>query len=156
MKKFRVILVGASLLILIGILFFGSYELIDISKQVEDLFPEFSNMRYPMLILCEIVILSLVFALATGFKCLILYKDGNIFQKSMLRGLQNIALSFVCCIFSMILMIFFTNLNLSGSITNLFLCFGIFIFLVISQIFFILSDLVSEGIVLKEENDLTI
>lgn len=156
MKKFRVILVGASLLVLIGILFFGAFELVGFSKQVEGLFPEFSNMRYPMLILCEILIFAVIFALATGFRCLILYKNGDIFQKSMLRGLQNIALSFVCGIFSMILMIFFTNLNLDGSITNLFLSFGIFIFLVISQIFFILSDLVAEGIDLKEENDLTI
>lgn len=156
MRKFRVFLVGASLIALVCALLFASFELIAVSKQMAQYFPEFSNMRYPMLILCEIIIFATIFALITGFRCLIFYKNGNIFQKSMLRGLQNIGLCFVFSIFAMILIIFYTNLNLDGSISNLFVSVGIFIYLLLSQIFFILSDLVLEGILLKEENDLTI
>lgn len=156
MKKFRVFLVGASLIVLIFALLFASYELIAISKKVAEFFPEFSNMKIPMLVLCEIIVFATIFALGTGFRCLIFYGNGNIFQKPMLRGLQNIGLSFVLSIFAMILIIFYTNLNLDGSITNLFVGVGIFIYLLLSQIFFILSDLVAEGTRLKEENDLTI
>lgn len=156
MKKFRVMLVEISLLILIASLLILAYKLVNISGMVSSLYPEFSNMRYPLLILLEFVFLVTVLALIFGFSCLILYKKDCIFDKRMYRGLQNIGLSFIAGIFLMILIIFYTNLNLSASITNVFIYFGIFIYLIISQIFFILSDLVSEGISLKEENDLTI
>ena len=84
------------------------------------------------------------------------YGEDKIFERSMLFDLQVIALSFIGIFLISILSIIYTNFNLDGSITNLIFIGGAIVAMLIAQIFLLLCDLIKEGIILKEENELTI
>ena len=156
MKSLRVKFIGGLLFIALFILAGGFYGLIKLSSFMAKIYPMFMNMKYPMLILCQGIILALIFALLFGLFALKKYGDGKIFERGMLFDLQVIALSFIGIFFLSILSIIYTNFNLDGSITNLIFIGGGIVAMLIAQIFLLLCDLIKEGIALKEENDLTI
>lgn len=156
MKSLRVKFIGALLFIALFILAGGSYGLIKMSSLMAKIYPMFMNMKYPMLVLCQGIILALILALLFGLFALKKYGDDKIFERGMLFDLQVIALSFIGIFFLAILSIIYTNFNLDGSITNLIFIGGAIVAMLIAQIFLLLCDLIKEGIALKEENDLTI
>lgn len=156
MKSFRVKFIGGLLIFAIIILMGLSYGLIKASNFMAKLYPMFMNMKYPMLFLCEAIIIALIIAILFGLFALKKYGEDKLFDTNMLFDLQIIALSFIGIFLLSILAIIYTNFNLDGSITNLiFIGLGILAMLV-GQIFLLLADLIKEGIALKEENDLTI
>lgn len=156
MKKFRIYFIGG-LLILAMILCLGlAYGGSKLSYLVLSITPQFANMHMPMLVLCEAMVLCLIVALVFGFLALISYGRGQTFDRKMLLYLQGTSLAFVGICILAVLAIVFTNFNLDGSITNLAFM-GLFLLsLLFNQIFLLLSDLIRQGITLKEENDLTI
>lgn len=156
MKSLRVKFIGGLLFIALIILAGGSYGLIKMSNFMAKIYPMFMNMKYPMLVLCQGIILALILALLFGLFALKKYGDDKIFERGMLLDLQVIALSFIGIFFLAILSIIYTNFNLDGSITNLIFIGGAIVAMLIAQIFLLLCDLIKEGIALKEENDLTI
>lgn len=156
MKSLRVKFIGGLLFIALFILAGGSYGLIKMSSLMAKIYPMFMNMKYPMLVLCQGIILALILALLFGLFALKKYGDDKIFERGMLFDLQVIALSFIGIFFLAILSIIYTNFNLDGSITNLIFIGGAIVAMLIAQIFLLLCDLIKEGIALKEENDLTI
>nr|WP_311565618.1 DUF2975 domain-containing protein [Peptoniphilus grossensis] len=156
MKSLRVKFIGGLLFIALIILAGGSYGLIKMSSFMAKIYPMFMNMKYPMLVLCQGIILALILALLFGLFALKKYGDDKIFERGMLFDLQVIALSFIGIFFLAILSIIYTNFNLDGSITNLIFIGGAIVAMLIAQIFLLLCDLIKEGIALKEENDLTI
>lgn len=156
MKSLRVKFIGALLLIAIIILAGAFYGLIKMSSFMAKIYPMFMNMKYPMLFLCEGIIVSLILAILFGIFALKKYGEDKIFEKKMLFDLQVIALSFIGIFFISILSIIYTNFNLDGSITNLIFLGTAIVSMLIAQIFLLLCDLIKEGIALKEENDLTI
>lgn len=156
MKSFRVKFIGGLLILAILILSVGLYGVYKFSGIVAGIYPMFMNMRYPMMVLCQAMILVLIFALVFGLLALKNYGEDRVFESKTLLDLQVVALSFIGIFFLSILAIIYTNFNLDGSITNLiFIGTGLGSMLV-GQIFLLLCDLVKEGIALKEENDLTI
>ena len=156
MKSLRVKFIGGLLFIALFILAGGSYGLIKMSSFMAKIYPMFMNMKYPMLVLCQGIILALILALLFGLFALKKYGDDKIFERGMLFDLQIIAISFIGIFFLAILSIIYTNFNLDGSITNRILIGGAIVAMLIAQIFLLLCDLIKEGIALKEENDLTI
>lgn len=156
MKSLRVKFIGGLLFIALFILAGGSYGLIKMSSFMAKIYPMFINMKYPMLFLCQGIILALIIALIFGLFALKKYGEDKIFERGMLFDLQVIALSFIGIFFLSILSIIYTNFNLDGSITNLIFIGGAIVAMLIAQIFLLLADLIKEGMALKEENDLTI
>lgn len=156
MKSLRVKFIGGLLFIALFILAGGSYGLIKMSSFMAKIYPMFINMKYPMLVLCQGIILALIIALIFGLFALKKYGEDKIFERGMLLDLQVIALSFIGIFFLSILSIIYTNFNLDGSITNLIFIGGAIVAMLIAQIFLLLADLIKEGMALKEENDLTI
>lgn len=156
MKSLRVKFIGGLLFIALFILAGGSYGLIKMSSFMAKIYPMFMNMKYPMLFLCQGIILALILAIIFGIFALKKYGEDKIFERGMLFDLQVIALSFIGIFFLSILSIIYTNFNLDGSITNLIFVGTAIISMLIAQIFLLLCDLIKEGIALKEENDLTI
>lgn len=156
MKSFRVKFIGGLLILAILILSAGLYGVYKFSGIVAGIYPMFMNMRYPMMVLCQAMILGLILALVFGLLALKNYGEDRVFESKTLFDLQVVALSFIGIFLLSILSIIYTNFNLDGSITNLiFIGTGLGSMLV-GQIFLLLCDLVKEGIALKEENDLTI
>ena len=156
MRSLIVKFIGVFLIFAIIILTGLSYGLIKASNFMAKLYPMFMNMKYPMLFLCEAIIIALIIAILFGLFALKKYGEGKPFNTNMLFDLQIIALSFIGIFLLSILAIIYTSFNLDGSITNLiFIGLGILAMLV-GQIFLLLADLIKEAIFLKEENDLTI
>lgn len=156
MKSLRVKFIGGLLILTILILSAGLYGVYKFSGLVAKIYPMFMNMRYPMMVLCQIMILGLILALVFGLLALKNYGSDKVFESKTLFYLQLVALSFIGIFLLSILSIIYTNFNLDGSITNLiFIGTGLGSML-LGQIFLLLCDLVKEGIALKEENDLTI
>ena len=156
MKKFRIYFIGG-LLILAMVLCLGlAYGGSKLSYLVLSITPQFANMHMPMLVLCEAMVLCLIVALVFGFLALISYGRGQTFDRKMLLYLQGASLAFVGICILAVLAIVLTNFNLDGSITNLAFM-GLFLLsLLFNQVFLLLSDLIRQGMTLKEENDLTI
>ena len=156
MKSFRVKFIGGLLILAILILSVGLYGVYKFSGIVAGIYPMFMNMRYPMMVLCQAMILVLIFALVFGLLALKNYGSDRVFESKTLFYLQVVALSFIGIFLLSILAIIYTNFNLDGSITNLIFIGTGLGFMLVGQIFLLLCDLVKEGIALKEENDLTI
>ncbi|OLR64944.1 DUF2975 domain-containing protein [Peptoniphilus porci] len=156
MKSLRVKFIELLLIIAIVILTMASYGIFKFAKLMGQIYPMFMNMKYPMLFLCEGIILALIFAILFGLFALKKYERNSVFEKGTLFDLQVIALCFIGIFFLSILSIIYTNFNLDGSITNLIFIGCGTLSMLIAQIFLLLCDLIKEGIVLKEENDLTI
>ena len=156
MKKFRIYFIGG-LLILAMVLCLGlAYGGSKLSYLVLSITPQFANMHMPTLVLCEAMVLCLIVALVFGFLALLSYGRGQTFDWKMLLYLQGASLAFVGICILAVLAIVFTNFNLDGSITNLAFL-GLFLLsLLFNQVFLLLSDLIRQGMTLKEENDLTI
>ena len=156
MKSLRVKFIGALLLIAIFVLAGAFYGLLKMASFMAKIYPMFMNMKYPMLVLCQGIILALVLAIIFGIFALKKYGEDKIFERGMLFDLQVIAFSFIGIFFLSILSIIYTNFNLDGSITNLIFLAVAIISMLIAQVFLLLADLIKEGMALKEENDLTI
>lgn len=156
MKSIRVKFIGTLLIIAIVILSGAAYEVYKYSNIMADNLPMFMNMHYPMLILCEGIIVALIVAVVFGLSALIKYGKDKIFESGLLFDLQVISLSFFGIFFLSILAILFTDFNLDGSITDIIFIGAAIVSMLVAQIFLLLCDLIKEGIALKEENDLTI
>lgn len=156
MKKFRGGFLGLTMIVAIIILIVSMCFINNFSKFMAQMYPEFSYMRIPMLLLADASVISIISAILFGIKALSLYVRDEIFVKNMKITLENIGLAFCVGAILILLMIIYTNFNIAGSITNLPLSAGVVLLTIISQIFFLLRDLIVKGIDLKEENDLTI
>lgn len=156
MKSIRVKFIGTLLIIAIVILSGATYQVFKFSNIMAENLPMFMNMKYPMLFICEGIIVALILAVVFGLLALLKYGKDKIFEEGMLFDLQVISLSFFGIFFLSILAIIFTNFNLDGSITNLIFIGAAIVSMLVAQIFLLLCDLIKEGIALKEENDLTI
>lgn len=156
MKSFRVKFIRGLLILAIFILTCGLYGVYKFSKLVAGIYPMFMNMQYPMMVLCNAMVLGLILALVFGLLALKNYGEDRVFERKTLFDLQVVALSFIGIFFLSILAILYTNFNLDGSITNLIFVGVGLVSMLVGQIFLLLCDLIKEGMDLKEENDLTI
>ncbi|SHH64042.1 Protein of unknown function [Anaerosphaera aminiphila DSM 21120] len=156
MKKFNVTFIKILLLLLLIVLGLFIPLLSNFSKEVANIEPTFSYMRIPMLILCVSVVLSAMSAIGFGLLALRKYGSGEVFKLKTVRYLQGSSLSFFVGVLIQILIIIYTEINVSGSITNLYVLFGVIIFSLGNQIFKLIADVVSKGIEIKVDNDLTI
>ena len=156
MKSIRVKFIGTLLIIAIVILSGAAYEVYKYSNIMAENLPMFMNMHYPMLILCEGIIVAMILAIVFGLLALIKYGKGKIFERGMLFDLQLTSLSFFGIFLLSILAILFTDFNLDGSITDIIFIGAAIVSMLVAHIFLLLCDLIKEGIALKEENDLTI
>lgn len=156
MKSIRVKFIGTLLIIAIVVLSGATYQVFKFSNIMADNLPMFMNMHYPMLFICEGIIVALIVAVVFGLSALFKYGKDKIFESGLLFDLQVISLSFFGIFLLSILAILFTDFNLDGSITDIIFIGSAIVSVLMAQIFLLLCDLIKEGIALKEENDLTI
>ncbi|RVU55152.1 DUF2975 domain-containing protein [Anaerosphaera multitolerans] len=156
MKKFRVVFIGVLLLITIVVLI-GFIPLLSIiSREVAKMYPTIAYMRIPILVLAVLVVLTTISALIFGFLSLLEYGRGRVFNFKTVKYLQGLSLSFLAGMFFQLLIIIYTEINIGGSITNIYVGFGVLVFLLGNQIFKLLSEVIREGTEIKTDNELTI
>ena len=94
MKSIRVKFIGTLLIIAIVILSGATYQVFKFSNIMAENLSMFMNMKYPMLFLCEGIIVALIIAIVFGLLALLKYGKDKIFEKEMLFDLQLTSLSF--------------------------------------------------------------
>lgn len=156
MKNIRVKFISTLLVLFIIAISFLVVAIYPISIQAKNYFPEFSNMQIPLFILCVLIAISVIVAIIFGMKALLLYSKGENFTYKMLSNLENCGVSFFSGVLLQVLTLIYIALNGANSILNVWIFLAIIIFLLASQIFFLLSDIIKEGIKLKEDQELTI
>ncbi len=156
MKSIRSFFIGGLILICILILGAGEFFILKYSPLAAKSLPGFSHMAIPMAILSTGVVLSLILGLVFALRSLISYSRNLVFLNKMVVALENTGFAFfAACLFTC-LIIFYTCFNIDGSITNLFALFFLIICLLISQIMFLIADVVDRGVDYKKDSDLTI
>ncbi|MDO5713395.1 MAG: DUF2975 domain-containing protein [Tissierellia bacterium] len=118
--------------------------------------PEIAYMRVPVYLLFIGIIGSPISACFFGYCALHAYSSGKLFRNKTAKALKYSGHSFLVGVFFLILLIIYTVLNVPGSITNIHAIGGIIIYLLAVGIFYLLSDVISQGMVLQEDQDLTI
>lgn len=127
-----------------------------LSHEVAQANQEVAYMRVPVLIISEIIVALFVLACILSFIILVNFWLNRIFSKVSSIVLKIMSLCFILIIVMGIILIVYTQANVKGSITNLYVKFGIFISIVASCIFYLIAHLIDQGNKYKVENELTI
>ena len=141
-----------SLLATLGAGYFAYVMSFDVAKAN----PEISYMRVPVLILVLAVLACAFFALVAAFVLLERIRRGKVFEVTSVRILQGIGILALAAILPLIILYFYTNANVSGSIANLYVILGCFILLVAAAFLFLIANLFEQAVLYKQENDLTV
>ncbi|NLJ70298.1 MAG: DUF2975 domain-containing protein [Clostridiaceae bacterium] len=158
-NRFSKVLIGFVSLGMLGIVLItiriGFYlEIFSHEVAIEN--PEVAYMRVPVLIISEIIVGLFLIACILSFGVLLNYWKDRIFSKSSVIYLRIMSLCFALIIIPCVVLIIYTMQNVAGSITNLWVMFGIVISFVAACIFTLISNIVEQGLKYKEENELTI
>lgn len=155
-SKVLIAFVGLGMLGIVLITLLISYNLIFFSHAVAKENPEVAYMRIPVLIISELIIGLFLIACILSFGVLLNYWKNRIFSKSSVVLLRIMSLCFALIIIPCVVLIIYTMQNVGGSITNLWVNFGIVISFIAACIFALISNIVEQGLNYKEENELTI
>ena len=118
--------------------------------------PELAHMRLPVFGLCVGILGSPIIACILGFLALIYYGNGRLFYEKTGRYLVYTGHCFILGVLFLGGLFVYTAMNVAGSITNLYVMVGIFIYLLVGAIFYLLGDVIAQGKALQEDHDLTI
>lgn len=118
--------------------------------------PELAFMRVPVFLLALGVLLSLMAAFFFGFQAVTFYGRDRTFLRETAGALRRCSRSFLLGVVFLLGLYFYTRFHVKGSITNLYVLGAMVLFFLGNRVFALLTDVISEGIGMKEEQDLTI
>lgn len=156
MKNIRCRLIQGILILIFLVLGGIGYFLIDFSKRVAEENLELAYMRVPVLVMALVIIGMAMVGIVLSILVLQKYRLNTLFQRETLVLLQWVGSSFFIGALAQILLIIYTTINVAGSIINIWVFFGMLLYLLVSQIFMLLADVISKGVDLQVDHDLTI
>lgn len=118
--------------------------------------PSFAYMKIPLAAFFILTNLSLIAGLLFGIYTTHLYRKNCLFELQMERGLDRSAFSFLASGLGALLAALYLFLNTGNFLISVFFLFLTCVLFAVSQVLFLLSDVVNRGRKLREENDLTI
>lgn len=140
------------MILLIGI---GAY-LVPFSHEVASNNPTITYMRVPVLVMGWSVLACGLATLVLAILLLERIRKDQVFEAKSVKLLQGIGLCAYIAILPLIALYIYTEMNVVGSITNLYVMLGIAVLFVIGLFFFMVASLFQKAIDYKEENDLTV
>ncbi len=157
MKKFlnillliAIVLAGAGL-IFIGILFYSQAE-------YYATFPELIHMRYPILILCYLMLAFLLLALVIAFVLVLKSTAKNIFEKSTVQGLTLMGHAFGLAFLSILATTIYSYVQLGAGVglMGVYLLGACFLCFAAALVMYFIANLFAKAVEFKEENDWTV
>ena len=127
-----------------------------LSNLIAERNPDVAFMRIPVLIMIEAVIILFFICMILGEVLLVNIYRRKIFSKQSVQILKAMSWSFFFGILPMVALIIYTNQNVEGSITNLYLYIGIAIYITLGFLFLLFSELIQNAYEFKEELDYTV
>ena len=118
--------------------------------------PELSHMRVPVLSLGILFLFLILIILVIAFLFLRRIRRGNVFEMKSVKNLQAMGWVTLATILPLVALYVYTEKNVSGSITNLYVTVAVLMMGVIAVFFFLIANLFEQAVHYKEENDLTV
>jgi len=141
---------GMILLIAIGV------YLVPFSHEVASGNPTITYMRVPVLIMGWSVLACGLATLVMAILLLERIRKDQIFEPKSIKLLQGIGCCAYVAILPLIALYIYTEMNVAGSITNLYVGLGVAVLFIIGLFFFMVASLFQKAVDYKEENDLTV
>ena len=156
--RFRIVFILAGMLVVVAATVAISIFLVPFSGEVAswENYAYIAFMRYPVLILCESMLLLFLTACILSVPLLIRIYKGKSFSIESVRLLKMMAWCFLVMILPLIALIIYTNQHVGGSITNLYCVFGIGLAFLAANVFGLFATLIEKASQFEQEVNLTI
>ena len=154
--KFQTVVIEiAAVFGMILLIAIGAY-LVPFSQEVASANPTITYMRVPVLIMSWSVLVCGIATLVMGILLLERIRKNRIFEPKSVKLLQRIGWCAYAAILPLIALYIYTEVNVAGSITNLYVGLGMAVLFIIGLFFFMIASLFQKAVNYKEENDLTV
>lgn len=119
-------------------------------------YPELAYMRVPVLSFGILFLIFVLMILVIAFLFLQRIRGGNVFETKSVKNLQAMGWITLATILPLIALYLYTERNVAGSITNLYVIVAVLMMAVMAVFFFLIASLFEQAVRYKEENDLTV
>ena len=156
--RFRIIIILLGILVVMAATIVISIYLVPFSGEVAswESYAYIASMRFPVLIICESVILLFLIACTLSIPLLIRIYKGKPFSRTSVRLLRVMAICFYLMILPLGVLIIYTNQHVGGSITNLYCLLGIGLAFLVGNLFSLFATLIDKASEFEQEINLTI
>ncbi len=156
--RFRIIIILLGMLVVIAATVAISLYLVPFSGEIasSESYTYIAFMRYPVLVICESVILLFLIACILSFPILIRIYQGKPFTGISVRLLRLMALCFYLMILPLVALVIYTQQHVAGSITNLYCFLGMGLAFLVGNLFGLFATLIEKASEFEQEINLTI
>jgi hypothetical protein len=146
----------SGLIVLIIVSIIAGIMLRELSFDVARANPELTHLRIPVLVICYVLISIFIVNLILAEFLLKRILMNSIFTESSVRFLKAISCLFMLGILPLAALFIITELNVSGSITQIYVILSAVLYLTAGLIFRLWANLIRDASYFKQEVDMTV
>ena len=146
----------SGLIVLIIVSIIAGIMLRELSFDVARANPELTHLRIPVLVICYVLICIFIVNLILAEFLLKRILMNSIFTESSVRFLKAISCLFMLGILPLAALFIITELNVSGSITQIYVILTAVLYLTAGLIFRLWANLIRDASYFKQEVDMTV
>ncbi|MDD3931365.1 MAG: DUF2975 domain-containing protein [Eubacteriales bacterium] len=150
------IAIMSGLIVLIIVSIIAGIMLRELSFDVARANPELTHLRIPVLVICYVLISIFIVNLILAEFLLKRILMNSIFTESSVRFLKAISCFFMLGILPLAALFIITELNVSGSITQIYVILTAVLYLTAGLIFRLWANLIRDASYFKQEVDMTV
>jgi len=150
------IAIMSGLIVLIIVSIIAGIMLRELSFDVARANPELTYLRIPVLVICYVLISIFIVNLILAEFLLKRILMNSIFTESSVRFLKAISYLFMLGILPLAALFIITELNVSGSITQIYVILSAVLYLTAGLIFRLWANLIRDASYFKQEVDMTV
>ena len=150
------IAIMSGLIVLIIVSIIACIMLRELSFDVARANPELTHLRIPVLVICYVLISIFIVNLILAEFLLKRILMNSIFTESSVRFLKAISCLFMLGILPLAALFIITELNVSGSITQIYVILTAVLYLTAGLIFRLWANLIRDASYFKQEVDMTV
>jgi hypothetical protein len=156
MSKLLIALAVTGLVIVLLISIVVLFALIVESEVWVQAYPELAHMQFPVLLLSQSIVLlySIVFILGIIF--MLSFREQKAFTARQQKLVASASFLLYSQIIPALILILYTDANVSGSITNAYVIISIAVSTMLGSLLLIMSRILKRGIEMQREWDLTV
>jgi len=154
-KIMSAIVMAALCMTAVVVILIGVY-LVPLSHQTAAENPTLVHMRVPVLMMGWLILACVLTLLAVAFAFLLRISQNKIFEQKSVSLLKSMAMISLAPIPVLIALFFYTQANVTGSITNFWVLVGILGLAIVSIFFFLVASLFQKAVDYKTDVELTI
>jgi hypothetical protein len=156
--RFRIIIIMLGMLVVIAATVAIALFLIPFSGEIasQESYAYIAFMRYPVLVICESILLLFLIACLLSVPLLIRIYQGKPFTRMSVRLLRYMTFCFYLMILPLAALVIYTRQHVGGSITNLYCFLGMGLAILAGTLFGLFATLIEKASEFEQEVNLTI